>query len=310
MQAGEFLPPAPLKSSAFLPRKFNQKELESALVKIQPQGSKQPLFFIHPIGGNVFCYKELARCLGSEQPFYGLQAPSLFGECQTYNQIEDMAAHYIAAIRTVQSQGPYYLGGWSLGSIIAFEMAQQLQQQVQQVPGLFLLDNAAPTVCSQHIIMQPPDNSRILANFAYDLASSAGKNLSVSSEQFPQMHYEEQLHYVFEQLRLAHVIPANFSFDNFYLFLQVYQNNLQAVWNYTPKVYSNRMILLQASESNEGFDYPHDPSWGWSKLSSEPLAIYTIPGNHYTMLIQPHVQILAEQLNNCLSQLEPGLIVK
>jgi acyl transferase domain-containing protein/thioesterase domain-containing protein len=316
MQAGEFLPPSAIDvnssdtTSDFLTTKFSQKELEASLVTIQPQGSKRPLFFIHPIGGNVFCYKELAHCLGLEQPFYGLQAPSLFGECEPYTQIEDMAAHYIAAIRTVQPKDPYYIGGWSLGSIIAFEMAQQLQKQGHQVPVLILLDNAAPTFRNQPIIVQQNDDSRILANFAYDLVSSAGKNLSVSYEQFQQMQYDEQLNYVFEQLRIANLIPANFSFHNFCLFLKVYQSNLQAVWNYAPQVYSNRMILLRASDSNEGFDYPNDPSWGWSKLSSEPVEIYTIPGNHYTMLAKPHVQVLAEQVNTCLNQLERGLLVK
>ncbi|BAZ54092.1 beta-ketoacyl synthase [Nostoc sp. NIES-4103] len=308
MQAGEFLPLTPISTSS--PTKFSQKELEASLVTIQPQGSKRPLFFIHPIGGNVFCYKELSRCLGSEQPFYGLQAPSLFGECEPYTRIEDMAAHYIAAMRTVQPKGPYYLGGWSLGSFIAFEMAQQLQKQGHQVPLLMLLDNVAPNSHNQPIIAQQNDQSRILASFAYDLASSAGKTISVSYEYFQQMQYDEQLNYVFEQLRIANLIPANFSFDNFCLFLKVYQSNLQASWNYVAQVYSNRMILLRASDSNEGFNYPNDPSWGWSQLSSEPVEIHTIPGNHYTMLAKPHVHVLAEHLNTYLNHAEYGLIVK
>ncbi|BAY91155.1 MULTISPECIES: type I polyketide synthase [unclassified Tolypothrix] len=308
MQAGEFLPPTPIAN--FSPINCSQKELEAPLVTIQPHGSKKPLFFIHPIGGNVFCYKELARCLDSEQPFYGLQAPSLFGECEPYTRIEDMAAHYIAAMQTVQPQGPYYLGGWSLGSFVAFEMAQQLQQQGQQVPVLILLDNVAPNSHKQPINTQQNDESRILASFAYDIASSSDKTISVSYEYFQQMQYEKQLNYVFEQLQIANLIPANFSFDNFCLFLKVYQSHLQASWNYVAQVYPNQMILLRASDSNEGFDYSHDPSWGWSKLSSKPVEIYTVPGTHYTMLAKPHVQVLAEHLNTYLNQIEHGLIVK
>ncbi|BAY15291.1 beta-ketoacyl synthase [Anabaenopsis circularis NIES-21] len=316
MQKAEFLPPSPISTNInymianLATTKFSQKELAAPLVKIQPQGSKTPLFFIHPIGGNVFCYKELAHCLGSDQPCYGLQAPSLFGKYEPHIRIEDMAAHYLAAIRTVQPQSPYYLGGWSLGSIIAFEMAQQLQKQGQQVPLIFLLDNAAPTCSTQPIVIQPYNDSEILASFASDLASSAGKNLSASSEKFQKMQYDEQLQYVFEQLQVANLMPTNFSFHNFYRFFKVYQSNLQAVCKYEPQVYSNRMILLQASDSNEGFDYPNDPSWGWQQLSSEPVEIYTIPGNHYTMLTQPHAQVLAEQLKTCLNQLELGLFVK
>lgn len=315
MQAGELLQPAPTSTnnsyttSGFSTNNLSQKQLEASLVTIQPQGSKRPLFFIHPIGGNIFCYKELARCFDSEQPFYGLQAPSLFGECEPYTCIEDMATHYIAAMRTVQPKGPYYLGGWSLGTFVAFEMAQQLQKQGDQVPLLILLDNVAPNSHNQPIIAQQNDESRILASFAYDLASSAGKTISVSYEYFQQMQYDEQLNYVFEQLRIANLIPANFSFHNFCLFLKVYQSNLQASWNYVAQVYCNQMILLRASDSNEGFNYPNDPSWGWSKLSSEPLEIYTIPGNHYTMLAKPDVQVLAKQLNTYLNQSEHRLLV-
>ncbi len=308
MQAGEFIPSAPVTNFSSI--KCSQKELEAPLVIIQPHGSKKPLFFIHPIGGNVFCYKELARCLGSEQPFYGLQAPSLFGECKPYTRIEDMAAHYIAAMQTVQPQGPYYLGGWSLGSFVAFEMAQQLQKQGQQVPVLILLDNVAPNSYKQPINTQPNDESRILASFAYDIASSAGKTISVSYEYFQQMQYDKQLNYVFEQLQIANLIPANFSFDNFCLFLNIYQSNLQASENYVAQIYPNRMILLRACDSNEGFDYPNDPSWGWNKLSSEPVEISTVPGNHYTMLAKPHVHVLAEYLNTYLNQAEYGLFVK
>lgn len=118
MQAGEFLPPTPIAN--FSPINCSQKELEAPLVTIQPHGSKKPLFFIHPIGGNVFCYKELARCLDSEQPFYGLQAPSLFGECEPYTRIEDMAAHYIAAMQTVQPQAPLLFRRVVTGKLCSF----------------------------------------------------------------------------------------------------------------------------------------------------------------------------------------------
>jgi acyl transferase domain-containing protein/acyl carrier protein len=87
---------------------------QSPLVGIQPTGSKRPFFCIHPQGGGVLCYYDLARYIGSDQPFYGLQDPSLEGEQGPYARIEDMAAHYIEAMRAFQPQGPYLLGGWPL----------------------------------------------------------------------------------------------------------------------------------------------------------------------------------------------------
>lgn len=307
MQIGELLPPSPFfinssYTTSVSTTKFSQQELEEALVTIQPQGSKKPLFFIHPIGGNVFCYKDLAHYLGSEQPFYGLQAPGLYGEREPHTCIEDMASHYIAALRTIQPEGPYFLGGWSSGSFVAFEMAQQLQNKGHQVALLVLLDNAAPIDRNKFVSFQQDNSTKILANFAQDLANSANKKLSVSSDKFQQMKPDKQLNYAFEQLKLANLIPASFNIESFCSFLSVYQNNLQASWNYVPQVYPNRMILFQANDSNEGFDYPDDHSWGWNQLSSKPMEIVTVSGNHYTMLTKPHVQVLAEQLKNYLNE--------
>ena len=96
---------------------------------IQPTGSKRPLFLVHPAGGHVFPYVHLARYLGPDQPCYGLQAKGLEEGESPHTRIKDMAADYIKALRTVQPNGPYFLGGWSMGGLVAFEMAQQLYTQ-------------------------------------------------------------------------------------------------------------------------------------------------------------------------------------
>ncbi|MCZ0900911.1 thioesterase domain-containing protein, partial [Microcoleus sp. HI-ES] len=98
----------------------------SPLVAIKPRGKNPPFFCVHPIFGVVFPYVELAFGLGENQPFYGLQPKGIDGESSPLTSIEDMAADYIAALRTVQPKGPYFLGGWSFGGLVAFEMAQQL----------------------------------------------------------------------------------------------------------------------------------------------------------------------------------------
>src|SRR5262249_6087571 len=116
----------------------------SCLVELQASDLQPPLFFVHPAGGNVLCYLDLARCLGADQPFYGFQTPGLYGEKPLYNRVEDLAAHYIEALKTIQPEGPYFLGGWSLGGIVAYEMALQLVAQNQKVSQLLVLDGGAP----------------------------------------------------------------------------------------------------------------------------------------------------------------------
>ena len=115
-----------------------------SLVAIQPNGNKPPLFYIHPGGGNLLVYRDLALALGSGQPVYGLQPRGLDGKLAPLNRIEDMAAHYLAQIRKIQPNGPYYLGGLSTGGTIAWEIAQRIQTQGKKVALLALFDTSGP----------------------------------------------------------------------------------------------------------------------------------------------------------------------
>src|SRR5581483_10772790 len=93
------------------------------LVPIREGGSKPPLFLVHRAEGNVLLYRQLGRHLGPDQPVYGLQAQGLDGETDFECRFEDIAAHYVQEIQTVQPEGPYYLGGYCLGGTLALEMA-------------------------------------------------------------------------------------------------------------------------------------------------------------------------------------------
>ena len=113
-----------------------------SLVPMQPEGSRPPVFLIHAVGGNVLNYLPLLRPLPPDQPVYGLQARGVDGVLPTYSSVEEMASHYIAEIRSVQSSGPYFLGGASFGGNVAFEIAQQLIKQGDEVAFLALFDSS------------------------------------------------------------------------------------------------------------------------------------------------------------------------
>ena len=261
----------------------------SALVPIQPSGSKRPLFCVHPIGGNVLCYMNLASCLGPEQPFYGLQSLALDKKNTPNTQVEEMAAHYIEMLQTVQPQGPYLLAGWSFGGLVAFEMAQQLQEQGQQVSLLALIDTYPPSLLNKELQNQEGQDD---ATLFIDLLAD---DISPSWEDIKQFEPDERLSYIIEQAKQVNLIPANFGLAQVDTLLKVYKLNRQAAQSYIPRSYQGRLILFQASDNKQ------DLAQEWETLA-EQVENYLVSGNHHTMVRQPHVQILAEKLQNCLEQ--------
>jgi len=262
----------------------------SPLVPIQPAGTRAPLFFAHPIGGNVFCYADLARHLGPDQPLYGLQAPGVDGEQAPYKRLEELAACYIAAIKQVQPEGPYILGGWSMGGVVALEMAQQLQAQAQRVAQLIVIDSSllhgAPVA--------PEDDADILAQFAYDLAGLFGKRLDIDT--LRQLEADERLQYVLSWVQTCNVMPPTTALVHLRDLIAVFNAHLHAVQKYTPRTYPQRIFLLQASDSGTLPDDRDD----WSRIAPAGVVRVPVPGDHYTILRPPHVQVLAERLREII----------
>src|SRR5262249_7737035 len=114
-----------------------------ALVAMRP-GSGPPVVWVHPGGGGILCYAGLARHLDGGRPLYGVQARGLDGEAPPRDDLAAMAASYVAGLRALQPAGPYRLAGWSLGGLIAWEMACRLRQAGEEIHPLILVDAHLP----------------------------------------------------------------------------------------------------------------------------------------------------------------------
>lgn len=117
----------------------------SCIVPIQPKGTRPPLFFVHPIGGEVLGYREFAKYLDTDQPFYGIQQFHSETNLSRFSSLEEMADYYLDEIRQVQPQGPYYLGGHSFGGLVAFLIAQKIATLGEETAFLALLDTYLPS---------------------------------------------------------------------------------------------------------------------------------------------------------------------
>jgi thioesterase domain-containing protein len=211
-----------------------------------------------------------------------------------------MAAFYIEALRLIQPEGPYLLGGWSMGAIVAFEMAQQLEALGQNVSLLALIDSKAPLGDNESSLL---DQETIHGSFALDLALS-WENPHFSWEQFWQLRANDKLAFVLEQAKEAHLVSASFELSNVQRLLNVFGANVRAMASYKPQNYPGRVKLFTAGEpSNEERS---DPTKGWSLLAAE-VETQVIPGNHYTMLREPNVKVLASQLSASMDQANDGV---
>jgi thioesterase domain-containing protein/acyl carrier protein len=265
----------------------------STLIAIQPEGPKRPLFCVHPGGGTVLAYIDLARHLGSEQPFYGLESLGLYEEQKSYARVEDMAAHYIEAMQTVQPQGPYLLAGWCFGGLVAFEMAQQLQARSEQVSFLGLLDISTERVTSEELDELGLDDAAFLVKLF-------SKDISLSLDRIRELGSDEQLLYVIEKVRQINLIPPDVGLAQARYLVQILKSHIRAAKAYIPQPYQGRATLFRASE--EATANSQDLTLGWEELATEGVDLHWVPGNHSSMVREPHVQVLAKQLRACLDR--------
>jgi len=257
------------------------------LVPIQSSGEKPPFFGIHGAYGNVLFYYNLARYLKPEQPVYGLQPQGLSGKQVPHTRIEDMAAHYISEIRTLQPDGPYFLGGYSMGGKVALEMAQQLQVQGQKVALLVLFDTFG-----LEFLKPLPFHVRAFRHL--------GK--------LSRLEMKEKLAYI--KTRKARLARKSNLVDEHPLTMfkteyesPLHEAHLQANKNYVPQVYSGRATLFRSSETATQLEWwSVDPELGWGGLFSEGLEVEEVPGHHFNIFAEPNVKVLAEKLQVCLEQ--------
>lgn len=270
----------------------------TSLVPIQPKGGAAPFFCVHGLGGNVLEFYDLARHLGPEQPFYGLQSQGLQGKQPPHTTIGQMAAHYLKELREVQPHGPYLIGGRSLGGTIAFEMACQLRAQGEEISLLALLD-AYPSGYAKLLpaITQPETRFGRAANRIENHFRNL-RRLTVAgkiSYLFSKARYAPQKVKSFVWRRI-HRMYGNLNRDLPRLLRDVAEFNSLAARNYTPQSYDGKVTLFWASGDLRAYDVVE----GWRVLASGGVEVHEVPGNHLNIVKEPHVADLARKLSRCL----------
>ena len=270
----------------------------SSLVTINAEGTKPPLFLVHGAEGNVLLYQDLVRYLGTDQPVYGLQSQGLDGSERFLTQLEEMASHYIGEVRSMQPKGPYYLGGYCLGGIIALEMAQQLKAQGEKVAMVAMIEtyNVHGITSTQTRMLFV---FHLFQNFWYHLSNF----LSIKNSDRWKFFNEKKL-VAKGRLRirldtwlnaLKRVWGSNE--DSRYPHLTIKKVNEQAAYAYQPKAYSGRVVVFRPKVYFLG---QNDPAFGWEEVVQSGLSVCHFPFYPKSMLVEPFVQNWSKELKTFL----------
>lgn len=293
----------------------------SPLVPIQPEGSAPPFFCVHPSGGSVLCYLDLARLLGTGQPFYGLQGPDPRGGREPVERVEEMAAVYLAAIHEGGFRGPLRLGGYSFGGCVAFEMARQLVAAGEEPPFLALLDTRAPLGLDQQpegglvadlaavLERHPLDDEA--ANLAEekalwdDLTELAQVHLRkvYGEENEPGRRRPSRMGALQRFFRAYRFLPTGEEIDyrEVRRYLRFLRANFRSSRAYAPAPYPHGAVLFQSTDRLTDAETAPDVQAGrWRGLVGD-LEVRPVPGHHLNLLAAPAVEVLAGELRRSLS---------
>lgn len=265
-------------------------EWSSCLVELRPGGERAPFFCVHASGGSAFSYATLAPRLPADRAFFALEAAGLDGEAPPLDRAEDMAHRYRKVVEEIRPAGPYHLGGWSMGGVIALELARQLRERGRPVGLLALLDTHLPD-------MPLPASDELLMTFVEELAGTPGRE--VLDELLPglrTMGPDEQCAVVTARLERHGALPLGMEQSEVHDRFSVFAANMRAFHAYHVRPFPEPVHVMQAATSG-------DLVAKWQPYALGGITGVTVPGDHFSMLRPPDVDVVGAELSRALREL-------
>ncbi len=270
--------------------------LWSSLVAIQPKGKERPLFLIPGAGGQVMMFVELSRLLGTDRPLYGLQPPGLDGKTKPFDNIEEIATWYVQEIQKVQPTGPYIIGGTCTGGVVAFEMAQQLKQQNQDV----------------RLIIMETWHPRSIRSLGGPIPLTLSPLVFFLREAVRYIRSIAKLsprHWLSMVVKISNKAKEVISEGDIYLgnkqlldIDRMAKTTFKAVVQYSPKPYPGHVLNVIASKRTLNGSIA-DTRRVWGELSDQGHTTVTVPAeNSGRLFVKPHVKYLAKELSTFLQR--------
>ena len=266
----------------------------TCVVGIQPGGAQAPLFCVTGGGGGVFVFEPLARRLGAERPFYGLQLPGVGGHEQPIDNIPALASRLLQEVLRVQPRGPYVLGGLCAGGVIAFEMSQQLRAAGETVELLVLMDTWCPV----------PRSSIVRQAMRSPLLRRAGIHVEALRQRSGQqrLEYLRSVWTKFRQRgnRLRKQAPRPQGADASAWQHRLREANRTAQSTYAPEPYPGKIVHFIQSASP--IVSSRDRRARWEDVAEQPIDVHVVPGSHVGILSEENVAAMADLLRSRLDE--------
>lgn len=296
----------------------NQLELEAfaPLVKIR-EGAGIPLFLLHSLGGDILIYRELADSLAANVPIYGLQMQGLDQQSAPHETVAEAARDFVARIREVQAQGPYFVAGYSSGGILAMEIAQQLQDYGDEVAFVGIIDSAIPPKVEEANKPSPLVSAgRFLRNLPWFFLDGALYNPKVlASKVRRKLQIMRRNNNDANELQVKEIHEANQSpdiafdlKDHFAVDISIFpeyrinlmEKHFMAFSQHDPRVYGGSVTVFRTRR--QPLLAPHNRYLGWDFICKEKPKVVKLSGTHHQLLEQPHVAFLSQQLSTALEE--------
>ncbi len=260
-------------SSGDRPNLSEASSLLHSLVQIKKGDKLAPLFCFHGVGGNILNYMALVPGLEEGRGLYGLQSFGVDGKSETLPTIEAMAEAYVREIRTVQTEGPYYLAGGSMGGYLALEAARILQKAGEEVADIIMFDTFGPDIN--------------LKNYSTGTRGYIDNLKIMIPYRLKQINYTLRAKFLrFFGLTIPHNIRHFF----------VELKNYSAIYKYKPSKFDGGITLFKVPTTEEGIY--SDPKLGWGNSLKGELTLYEVEGEHNNIIEAPG---LPRALKNHLS---------
>jgi thioesterase domain-containing protein len=261
----------------------------SPTVLLKAGAEKPPVFVAHGIGGSMMDFFQLARCIPTTHPIYGIEAQGMDGASEPLQRVEEMAKFHLDAIRQIQAHGPYFLIGYSLGGLVMLEMAQRLSEAGEKIGLLAMLDSYP------HIRYLPlGQRMHLMARRAIRRAAEMRQALIRDSISEILRRWKKRRGSVLDHNESTSGRPST-SIPFAEAALQVRDKAVLALENYQPRFYQGKINFVRAETASY---FPQDPAAFWAPLAAE-LKVETAPGNHVG-IVATHFETLAPILGRYL----------